>query len=120
MSSFNTTNRIWGTSKNPYNNDRTCGGSSGGDAGLVAASCVPWALVADLSGSIRVPSSFCGIYGFKPTNGRTTVLGTKLGMIMNHPFPLKGAAGPFGKSVDDCLIGLKFLFNENIHKYDDS
>jgi Asp-tRNA(Asn)/Glu-tRNA(Gln) amidotransferase A subunit family amidase len=47
--------------------DRTCGGSSGGDAGLVHTNCVPIAIGTDVGGSIRIPANFVGIYGFKPT-----------------------------------------------------
>ena len=61
-------NNIYGTSLNPHNVSRTCGGSSGGDAGLVSSKCVPLSIGTDIGGSIRVPSSFCGIYGFKPTH----------------------------------------------------
>ena len=60
-------NDIYGRALNPYDALRTCGGSSGGDAGLVAARCVPLALGTDIGGSIRCPASFNGIYGFKPT-----------------------------------------------------
>jgi len=52
---------------NPHDALRTCGGSSGGDAGLVAARCVPFALGTDIGGSIRCPAHFNGVYGFKPT-----------------------------------------------------
>lgn len=60
-------NPIWGPCLNVYNRTRTCGGSSGGDAGLVAARCVPMAIGSDVGSSIRIPASFCGISGFKPT-----------------------------------------------------
>lgn len=60
-------NPIWGACLNIYDRTRTCGGSSGGDAGLVAARCVPLAVGSDVGSSIRIPSSFCGICGFKPT-----------------------------------------------------
>lgn len=60
---------------NPYDPRRTCGGSSGGDAGLVAARCVPFAIGTDIGGSIRCPSAFTGIYGFKPTPQRISYKG---------------------------------------------
>jgi Asp-tRNA(Asn)/Glu-tRNA(Gln) amidotransferase A subunit family amidase len=60
-------NNIYGCSKNPFDDSRTCGGSSGGDAGLVGARCIPLAIGSDIGGSIRGPALMCGIYGFKST-----------------------------------------------------
>lgn len=63
-------NRIWGRSRNPWDLSRTPGGSSGGDAALVAMECVPLAIGSDVAGSLRIPAVFCGICGFKPTSTR--------------------------------------------------
>ena len=60
---------------NPLNTQRTCGGSSGGEAGLIVARCSPVGIGSDIGGSIRIPSEFCGIYGFKPTSGRISIKG---------------------------------------------
>jgi Asp-tRNA(Asn)/Glu-tRNA(Gln) amidotransferase A subunit family amidase len=62
-----TDNTIFGEAKNPYNKDRTCSGSSGGDAGLVAARCVPFSIGTDIGGSVRAPAAACGLVGYKPT-----------------------------------------------------
>lgn len=62
-----TENRIFGRALNPYDKTRTCGGSSGGDGGLVSARCVPFAIGTDIGGSIRSPATANGIIGFKPT-----------------------------------------------------
>jgi Amidase len=66
------TNHIWGRSLNPHNRDRTPGGSSGGDAALVASGCVPLSVSSDVAGSIRIPASFCGVVGFKPSSLRVS------------------------------------------------
>jgi Amidase len=66
------TNHIWGRSLNPHNRDRTPGGSSGGDAALVASGCVPLSVSSDVAGSIRIPASFCGVVGFKPSSQRVS------------------------------------------------
>lgn len=63
-----TINKIFGLAKNPFDNTRTCSGSSGGDAGLVASKCVAFGVGTDIGGSIRAPASCNGIIGFKPTS----------------------------------------------------
>jgi len=62
-----TDNFIWGRAKNFFDHDRSCGGSSGGDAGLVASRCVPLGIGSDIASSLRIPAHFNGIYTFKPT-----------------------------------------------------
>jgi AtzE family amidohydrolase len=61
-----------GASRNPHDRDRMSGGSSGGSGSAVGGGLVPLALGSDTNGSIRVPSSLCGIFGLKPTYGRLT------------------------------------------------
>lgn len=65
--SINTANLVFGEAQNPNDRTRSCGGSSGGDAGLVASKCVPIGFGTDIGGSLRFPAVFCGIMGFKPT-----------------------------------------------------
>jgi amidase len=69
--SFATESRRHGVTRNPWNPDRGTGGSSGGAAALIAAGAVPVAHGNDGAGSIRVPSSACGLVGLKPSRGRT-------------------------------------------------
>jgi Asp-tRNA(Asn)/Glu-tRNA(Gln) amidotransferase A subunit family amidase len=80
-------NRVWGCALNPWNNERSCGGSSGGDSGLVAARCTPLALGTDLGGSLRVPAHFNGIWTFKPSGKRTSITGARTALPDNFtPF----------------------------------
>jgi AtzE family amidohydrolase len=92
---FVTDNPHDGPTRNPHDLARSAGGSSGGSAAAVAAGLVPFALGTDTNGSIRVPSSFCGIWGIKPTYGRLSRAGS---------FPFVASLdhiGPFARSVRD-------------------
>src|SRR3981189_1362125 len=87
-----------GPSRNPHDVTRMTGGSSGGSGGAVGAALVPLALGSDTNGSIRVPSSFCGIFGLKPTYGR-------LSRARALPFVFAFAhLGPFARSVSDLAL----------------
>src|SRR3546814_2558813 len=67
---FTTENAHYGATRNPLDTERSAGGSSGGSAASVAAGLCDFSLGTDTNGSIRVPSSFCGIFGLKPSFGR--------------------------------------------------
>jgi fatty acid amide hydrolase 2 len=62
-------NLVYGRTSNPHQPARTAGGDGGGDAALVAAGCVPFAIGTDLNGGNRVPAAFCGVVGMKPSGG---------------------------------------------------
>ena len=103
--SAQTANEIFGRSNNPWDLARTTGGSSGGAAAAVAARLVPFDVGSDLSGSIRIPAHFCGVYGFKATSNR--VPGT--GHIPPPPSTPRmdrhlGGYGPIARSVDDLAL----------------
>src|SRR6202041_24460 len=87
-----------GPSRNPHDVTRMTGGSSGGSGGAVGGGLVPLALGSDTNGSIRVPSSFCGIFGLKPTYGR-------LSRARSFPFVMSfDHLGPFARSVGDLAL----------------
>lgn len=64
-----TTNKVYGMTGNPFDPDRTCGGSSGGSAVALAAGMVPLATGSDFGGSLRIPAAWCGVVGFRPSPG---------------------------------------------------
>jgi AtzE family amidohydrolase len=87
-----------GPSRNPHDPTRMSGGSSGGSGSAVGGALVPIALGSDTNGSIRVPSSFCGIFGLKPTYGR-------LSRARSFPFVASfDHLGPFARSVADLAL----------------
>ncbi|MGJ4948490.1 AtzE family amidohydrolase [Bradyrhizobium sp. HKCCYLS20291] len=87
-----------GPSRNPHDPTRMSGGSSGGSGSAVGGGLVPIALGSDTNGSIRVPSSFCGIFGLKPTYGR-------LSRARSFPFVASlDHLGPFARSVEDLAL----------------
>ncbi len=87
-----------GPSRNPHDLEHMTGGSSGGSAAAVAGGLVPIALGSDTNGSIRAPSSFCGLFGLKPTYGRLSRAGA---------FPFVASldhVGPFARAVRDLAL----------------
>ncbi len=100
---FSTENTHYGATRNPHDRDRIAGGSSGGSAAAVAAGLLPLTLGSDTNGSIRVPASLCGVFGFKPTYGRLSRAGTVLfSSSLDH-------IGPLGRSVRDIALAFDVL-----------
>ncbi|HEY3069387.1 MAG TPA: amidase [Gaiellaceae bacterium] len=98
-SSF-TESPLWGVTRNPWDPERTPGGSSGGSGAAVASGCVPLAEGTDMGGSVRIPAAWCGLVGLKPSFGRIPLdfLPTQFDTI--HHF------GPLARTVDDARLFL--------------
>ena len=92
-----TWSRLWGVTRNPWNLDYSPGGSSGGSAASLAAGTTTLATGSDIGGSIRIPSSFCGVVGFKPPYGRVPEV-----EIFNLDHYCH--EGPLARTVEDCLL----------------
>jgi len=93
-----TFNSLYGTTRNPYDLTKTCGGSSGGAAAALAARMVPLCDGSDLGGSLRNPASFCNIVGFRTTAGRVPIVPSD---NPDDPLPI---AGPMARNIDDCAL----------------
>lgn len=105
-----TINNIFGTTKNLYNKDRSAGGSSGGEATLIALKCVNAAIGSDIGGSLRIPALFCGIVSLKPTVNRISN-DLSGGFYDSHEFSktmpsgtgiIQPTVGPMASNVGDC------------------
>ena len=99
-------NRLGDHGRNPWNTDHTPGGSSGGAAAAVAAGLCPIATGSDGGGSIRIPSTFCGVYGIKPTQGRVSGYTGLDGAPMPNIF---SQSGPLSRTVGDAALLLQVL-----------
>src|SRR5262245_5934419 len=93
-----TFNKVFGSTKNPYDLTKTAGGSSGGAAAAVASGMLPFADGGDLAASLRNPGNYCNVVGFRPTPGRVSAYPE--GNVWNTLSTL----GPIARTVDDCAF----------------
>ena len=84
-------NKMYGPTNNPFDLQRTSGGSSGGSAAAVAAGLVLLAEGGDAGGSIRIPSSWCNLFGFKPSIGTVPSYCRPDGWSATHPYCFNGS-----------------------------
>jgi Asp-tRNA(Asn)/Glu-tRNA(Gln) amidotransferase A subunit family amidase len=96
-----TKNRLYGVTRNPWDRDRTPGGSSGGSAAAIAAGMVPLATGSDAGGSIRIPACYSGCFGLKPTYGRIP-----LGPVKRLYTTRTWTLGPLARTVEDAALYL--------------
>lgn len=95
-------NDVFGTTNNPWNTARVPGGSSGGEAALIAAGASPAGLGTDIGGSIRNPAAWCGICGLKPTWNRWSMAGVAGGQPGQEA--IRAQAGPMARTVADLTL----------------
>lgn len=105
LADYQSDNPIFGRTNNPWDVDRTPGGSSGGAAAAVASGMTPFDVGTDLSGSIRIPAHFCGLFGLKPTERRVSLAG-----LVPDPrgtprsVRVMSCIGPMARTVDDIAL----------------
>ncbi|MGH9732131.1 MAG: amidase, partial [Candidatus Acidiferrales bacterium] len=102
LMAYETDNAIRGRTNNPWDLQRTPGGSSGGEAAAIAARCSAGGVGSDGGGSVRVPAHFSGICGLKPTPGRIPATGHF--PVSSGPFALLGVVGPMARTVADLQV----------------
>jgi amidase len=97
-------NPIFGRTNNPWNSERTPGGSSGGAAAALASGMTPFEIGTDLSGSIRIPAHFCGVFGLKPTEHRVSLDGLIPGLPPPPSVRIMSCIGPMARTVADLAL----------------
>jgi fatty acid amide hydrolase len=102
-----TTNPVYGRTNNPWDLNRSPGGSTGGEAALIAAGASPLGLGSDLGGSIRLPAHFCGIHGLKPSSRRVAKGGQAKNLLGLEAIQCQ--AGPLARRVEDLELMLNVL-----------
>jgi fatty acid amide hydrolase len=111
-----TDNPVFGRTRNPWNLERCPGGSSGGEAAIIAANGSALGLGSDIGGSIRLPAHACGIHSFKPTSGRLTMLGHA--QVFAGQEAIICQPGPLARSTLDLQLAMKVLAAPGQEKFD--
>ncbi|XP_040269384.1 fatty-acid amide hydrolase 1-like [Bufo bufo] len=116
MLNYDCSNPIYGQTLNPLNHKRTPGGSSGGEGALISAQGSILGFGSDIGGSIRFPSAFCGVCGFKPTGNRLS----KIGLTSSCPGQKSVTAmiGPIARDVDSLVTAMRSLLCEDMFQMD--
>ncbi|AVP97771.1 amidase [Ahniella affigens] len=104
---YETDNPVYGRSNHPKRADRSCGGSSGGEAAIIAVGGSALGFGTDIGGSSRIPAAFCGILGFKPTEGRAPDFGAYSLPLGQRAIPSQ--MGVLARHVEDLTLGLTCL-----------
>ncbi|XP_075895434.1 fatty-acid amide hydrolase 1 isoform X1 [Nelusetta ayraudi] len=109
-------NPIYGQTVNPHNLQKTSGGSSGGEGALIGGGGSLLGIGSDIGGSIRIPASFCGICGFKPTSGRVSLHGVR--PIYRGQKSVLSSAGPMARDVDSLALCMQALLCDHMFTLD--
>lgn len=104
---YESDNPVYGRTLHPWNPDRTPGGSSGGEAALIASHASPLGMGTDIGGSVRVPAHFCGIASIKPTAGRCEDLGWYSSPVGQRA--IVSQVGPLARKVEDLAVALRVI-----------
>ncbi|KAJ8375240.1 hypothetical protein SKAU_G00058200 [Synaphobranchus kaupii] len=115
---YDCSNPIFGQTVNPHNPQKTSGGSSGGEGALIAGGGSILGFGSDIGGSIRIPASFCGICGFKPTFNRLSLLGAS--SCCRGQKTVKSSLGPMARDVNSLALCMKALLCEDMFALDPS
>jgi fatty acid amide hydrolase len=113
-------NPVYGRTNNPWSLERSPGGSSGGEAAIIAAGGSPLGLGADFGGSIREPSHFCAIQGLKPTAWRLTKFDIRPGIFSGGQEGIVPQPGPMARSVADLALAMGILAAPGLERIDSS
>ncbi|XP_064003705.1 vitamin D3 hydroxylase-associated protein-like isoform X2 [Pogoniulus pusillus] len=113
---YDCSNPIFGKTLNPFNHQKSPGGSSGGEGALIAGGGSILGIGSDIGGSIRLPSSFCGLCGLKPTAQRLSVSG--VGGPVSGILAVPGALGPMARDVDSLALCMKALLCQEMFQLD--
>ncbi|MBO0777934.1 MAG: amidase [Ktedonobacteraceae bacterium] len=111
-------NPVYGRTNNPWDLARTPGGSSGGEAAIIAAGGSPFGLGGDFGGSIRVPAHFCGLYSLLPTARRLTHLDTAPHAYIIGQEAIIAQASPIARSVEDLRLAMSILAAPGLNAVD--
>jgi amidase len=107
LADYQSANPIFGRTSNPWDTDRTAGGSSGGAAAALAAGMTPLEVGSDLAGSLRLPPHFCGVYGLKATEHRVPLSGfVRPPGGLPRSVRILASLGPMARDLDDLRLAL--------------
>src|SRR5947208_14193505 len=104
LADYQTNNPNFGRNNNPWNVERTPGGSSGGAAAALAAGMTPFDIGTDLSASIRIPAHFCGVCGVKPTEQRVPLTGLIHGLPTPSSVRIMSCIGPLVRTAHHLTL----------------